>query len=209
VSNRVRFFLPNYKKRASIIIVISLLLVILTSSASYIRAVAGYQPGFRIKWKKDLIGISPLPLNPIVIDLDLDSKFETIFATYHDSFYCLASDGEEKIYYEGTPTFLGSFVSVGDINGDDLSEILFSNGHYLHAFDAEGNELWANYFQNSIITKVTVVNINNDDYNEMLFGASDGNLHCVDYLGNELWNFSFGWRHFPVISFADLEDDHI
>lgn len=51
------------------------------------------------------------------------------------------------------------------------------------------------------------MDLNGDSYKEILLGANDGHLYCLDYQGNHLWNYTFSGEVFGKPNVVNLDSD--
>ncbi|MBS7615175.1 VCBS repeat-containing protein [Candidatus Bathyarchaeota archaeon] len=68
-----------------------------------------------------------------------------------------------------------------DINGDGLEEFLFANAANVMAM-RNGKVVW-NISLPSVITQLALADADDDGFTEILAGAENGKLYCIDESG--------------------------
>ncbi len=107
-----------------------------------------------------------------------------------------------------------SSLTLGDINGDHIDEILFSmcmeNSTLttLRAFDGDGTELWEREIPGRITKQdIVIEDINKDGDNEIIVGAS--NIYILNGLGNILSTKELNFDEYTGVSEIASKDDKI
>lgn len=100
------------------------------------------------------------------------------------------------IFHAGSP--LMSQAAIGDINNDNLPEIVFGtkNGD-IFCVDAKGRELWTFKTYNkqkvekntAVESSPVIIDINHDGKEEIIFGTESGMLFCLSNKGKLLWRY--------------------
>ncbi|GAB4294074.1 MAG: hypothetical protein Kow0068_18980 [Marinilabiliales bacterium] len=151
-------------------------------------------------------------------DIDNDGYQEIILGDYSGQLMVLnAENGSLKWnYYFSSPYYIGSPVSIGDLNNDGYYEIVFFDAWRLGVLSHTGSLLWdfnipgyASAFRGAALSDV-----NNDDTLDVVFGTSDGIVYALNgSQGNQLWNIdlwadygdTLEFDHAPVISDFDKD----
>ncbi|MEM2888720.1 MAG: hypothetical protein QXR42_04470 [Candidatus Bathyarchaeia archaeon] len=113
---------------------------------------------------------------PAVADADGDGSFELGLAGCRDSFRCVEPK-TGKILWKIAEASTSNCVAC-DINGDGLVEFLFANAANVMAV-RDGKAVW-NISLPSVITQLALADADNDGITEILAGAEDGKLYCID-----------------------------
>jgi len=125
-------------------------------------------------------------------DIDNDDKDELLIGSYDGNVYAINSEdgsllwsyeySEESFYSVGAP------VTIADINNDEKYEIIFCNFNIVGVLSEEGELLW-NYRQNNYATTfrgVITSDINADNYLDIIFGNSNGELTALSGFDNSV-----------------------
>ena len=85
-----------------------------------------------------------------------------------------------------------SYPTIGDIDGDEVNEIILFVGNKLYAWHANGNVLPGFPFvaDNTSYSSVTLADFDNDGKKEIVAqdtSIGSGNLYLINYQGEELW----------------------
>ena len=165
-----------------------------------------------------------------MIDMDLDSTPEFLFATYFDTiFYVYKMNGERynNFYASIYPdTFIEFQLAVGDLDRNGENDLIVGAAHYLFAFDRFGNRLpgWPVQFRtNQYLTYLgtpVLADIDNDGWLEVLVstervgdGRSDeGWVEVFRYDGSIQPGWPIYWdsgmpRTAPVVGDIDGDAD--
>ena len=196
-------------EKVRVILASILLLLTIGMNFSFINNVSfveGYLPGVRKNWSYSVI--ERINLQPIIRSIDYDETQEIIFTAGTD-LYCLSNTGEKKwIRGREDNSPYPRFVTVDNIAYDSSDEVILSSNTKLLVYDYQGLSRWG-YNCNSIITnKATTADLNNDLFKEVLFVTDDGHVHCLNCLGNPLWNIYLGGTIYSDIIFTDFETDN-
>lgn len=152
-------------------------------------------------------------------DIDQDGYEEIIIGSWNDTLYCLDSrTGEPKWTYYVGPFFTpyGPAV-IADMDKDGQCDIVVSTWYTISVLDAAGNLKWD--FQDLnfgySFRGVTVADINDDGYPDIIYGTSQGILSAIDgFTRQKLFDLDlraeygdprFELDHAPLI--ADFDGD--
>jgi outer membrane protein assembly factor BamB len=179
------------------------------SDTNRVYAFRGYDQ--KLLWRKDIS--ATVYHGTSVADIDRDGKFELIFGDYDGVLYVLnAEDGSTKWTYS-IPNwyYIGSPISIADVEGDGFCELLFSTAFHIVAMTKDGNILWSYQLNNESpsFRGVALSDLDNDNLPDVVFGTSKGkvialkgtngvNIATIDlqeHIGKE-----FSIDHCPLIS---------
>ncbi len=172
----------------------------------------------KIIWTYDLKGV--VYHGTTVVDLDRDDELEVVIGDYSGTIYCLnAKNGTLKwthsdpLYY-----YVGSPISVGDLDGDGFCDLVFSTASEIVALNYDGTLKWkyvipyyANAFRGAVLADIT-----DDKLLDVIFGTSKGNLIGLNGKnGTEIFNLNlaehigkeFDSKHSPIVT--DFDKDGI
>lgn len=196
-------------------------LLILTLIASTVQA---REDILNMKWNYSFGGIEGIGINDIILkDIDNDGLYEVVVGTTgsaaygnpaeRNGVYAFAPNGTLK-WYRGIDDVLQTFV-VEDINRDRYDETIISSGQVLeniergemHLIRSDGFflPLHAHVKLPAIMSNLKVVDFNNDQYYEILGGASQ-HAYVFDSYGSIIVDFK---TRNPIYSMstADVEED--
>ncbi len=155
-----------------------------------------------------------------VADLNKDNKLELIIGDYSGTVHCLKAEDGSIVWTHFDPNYryIGSPVSVGDIDGNGYCDLIFSSAYEIIALNYDGSIKWKYRMPNygNAFRGVVLADINNNHLPDVIFGTSKGNvigLNGID--GAEIFNLDlaehigkeFNIDHSPVIS--DFDKDGI
>jgi len=132
---------------------------------------------------------------PAISDLYNDSQVEIILTTAEDDAKCICFDIYGNILWSrkiGRPGRTNP--KIADLNKDGLKEIIFCAGGYLFCVSAAYNGSMKSYelrwqIEANIMGAVCLADINNDSNFEIILGAPNNKIICLDYNGYELWSY--------------------
>ncbi|MHA1126790.1 MAG: hypothetical protein ACTSO7_15225 [Candidatus Heimdallarchaeota archaeon] len=111
----------------------------------------------------------------------------------------------EKWTYQ-THTLQRSSPVVADINNDWQLDIIAGSYHNTFCLDSNGKLLWNNTNAYSKYTSPLITDLNKDNIPEIITSNINSGIHCLNTLGNQLWNYSLEYiRTSPVSS--DINND--
>lgn len=131
-------------------------------------------------------------LSPLAIDLNCDGKKEVIIPCSTGVIYAYESDGTPYLGYEilcQLPSEITVDLSIGDITGDSLLEIIIPSYNRLVVIDAFGNFLFDLFLNGEIKSEVLLYDINNDNKKEIIVGTEKGYLYVINGEGRIKENF--------------------
>ncbi|MBX3042233.1 MAG: PQQ-binding-like beta-propeller repeat protein [Candidatus Kapabacteria bacterium] len=168
----------------------------------------------KLLWTRELNGVVYHGFG--ITDLDKDGMDDIIFGDYGGTLWALNSkDGSIKWTYQ-SPLYIGSPVSIGDIDGDDNCELVFTSHNRVIALNHDGSEKWnyvipdyAHSFRGVALSDMTGNNLK-----DIVFSSSKGLLSAVEGTsGNLIWDIDLAeyygrpldMNHAPVI--GDMDGD--
>lgn len=172
----------------------------------------------KVLWTYDLKGV--VYHGTAIADLDKDNNLELIIGDYSGTVHCInAKDGTLKwTHSDPTYYYVGSPVSVGDLDGNGYCDLVFSGAYDIVTLNYDGTLKWkyrmpnyANAFRGAVLA-----DISGDKRPDVIFGTSKGNvIGLYGNNGNEMFNLnlaehigkSFDVKHSPII--ADFDKDGI
>lgn len=158
-------------------------------------------------------------MNASLADIDNDEDLE-IFVNVrnHPDGWTYVFDGDGTVF-EGWPqqlnTFPGSGISVADITGDDIPEVIGLSYESLYAFDTAGNILdgfpVSEDGYNYSYSQPIIADIDDDGMREIIYGgcADGGAVFAVNSDGSYVdgWPQTVEYWIFANPALADLDDD--
>ncbi|HNB80819.1 MAG TPA: FG-GAP-like repeat-containing protein [Chitinophagaceae bacterium] len=150
-----------------------------------------------------------------VADLDKNGRPELILGDYSGTLTALHHDGTLFWNYNAG-AYIGSPVSVADIDGDGFCELVFCASNKVIALNHDGSLLW-NYTLPGYSTSfrgAALCDMNGDTKPDVVFGTSKGVLMALNGMnGNQLWSLDLAahygdtldFDHAPVIGDMDLD----
>jgi hypothetical protein len=168
---------------------------------------------------------------PVAADIDRDGYKEILLQTHtfdnYNRLYILRSDGQSlsgwpktvscpdydyDTKYSNTAS-VGPVPSVGDIDGDGVSEIVgvfFS--HEIYAWKNDGTLMpgWPVKSNGYATTSPVLADLDSDGKMEVIVGTTDGQIHILRYDGTYFpgGTFSIGKKGHLFVIVADLDGDH-
>lgn len=146
------------------------------SDTNRIYAFRGYDQ--TLLWKQD-IGATVYH-GTSAADIDNDGKLELIFGDYSGTLYVLNSEsGVTKWAHTDKNWFyIGSPISIADLDGDGFCELVFSTAYHIVAMKNNGQALWARQLSldNPSFRGVALSDLDNDNLPDIVFGTNKGKL---------------------------------
>ncbi len=146
---------------------------------------------------------------PAVADLTGDGVPEVVFAVFTGSSYnngCIVravhGDGSGELFtLTGHAVYGGAMPALGDIDGDQLPEILVTaDGGGIHCWDSDGTYLWS---ASSGLGDPAIADLNHDGTPEIVH-----EYKVLDAKGNVLWSGSQEPAYsYNKVAVADLDGD--
>ncbi len=161
--------------------------------------------------------------SPTVDDLTGNGELDITFLS-RDGLYLINNKGELIWKYNLIDAGLSS-PAIADINHDGLNDIVVGtdDNASIFAFTTRVEKinntsfkyypkrLWAYYTKKmdnmGILGSPVLFDINNDNNYEIIFGASDGMVHCLNNEGKNLWFISTGAKILYTPAVADINSD--
>lgn len=155
-----------------------------------------------------------------IVNLDDDEYPELVLGDYSGTLYAVNADNGSVLWTKQYhPDFyIGSPVSIGDVDGDGQCDILFSSYLYIMCLNKNGDIKWEYPIEGypSAFRGVILSDIDNDYLPDVIFGTSDGKimslkgtdgskLLSLDF--SETFHPDFDINHAPVL--ADFDGDNL
>ncbi|MCS7249764.1 MAG: immune inhibitor A [candidate division WOR-3 bacterium] len=143
--------------------------------------------------KKELIrNFSEPLLSPLGKDLNCDGIKEVIVPCSTGIIYAYEPNGEPYLGYEilcQLPLEITSDLSIGDITGDSMLEIVVISYERIVVIDAFGNVLFDLFLNGEIKSEVLLYDIDNNNKKEIIVGTEKGYLYIINGEGRIKENF--------------------
>jgi outer membrane protein assembly factor BamB len=170
----------------------------------------------KLLWSFDLSAVTYH--GTAVADLDGDKKPELIIGDYNGSVYAInAEDGSlHWEFKDEVPIYIGSPVTIGDIDGDGDCDLVFTDANKVIAINKKGKFMWRfNMGAGQAFRGVAMSDITNDGILDVTFATMDGHaigLKGID--GSKLFDHNFqekygkvlDFNHGPIIADFDQND---
>ena len=116
------------------------------------------------------------------------------------------STGLKEKWIYNTHTLQRSSPVVADINNDWQLDIIAGSDDNVFCLDSNGKLLWNNTNTYSKYTSPLITDLNNDNILEIITSNIYSGIHCLNSLGNQLWNYSLGSVSTSPVS-CDINND--
>ncbi|MGQ4894300.1 MAG: FG-GAP-like repeat-containing protein [Candidatus Njordarchaeia archaeon] len=162
-------------------------------------------------WSSPEYSSEPLGLN--VADLYHNGSFEVLFHS-GGTIYCLNGRNGSFIWKYQTNKDVWGLIAIGDLNGDNISDIVVGArmDKYVFAINGiNGNLLWrSGRFESNISTYPALCDVDGDNRVDVLIGDSGGTFYALNGSdGGILWKYeingSIKMRGPPAV--GDLDND--
>ncbi len=185
------------------------------NDTNWVYAYRGYDQ--KLLWKKPVGGTVYHGFS--IADLDDDKSSELIFGDYSGTLYVLKSATGEVLwtYYDKDFYYLGSPVTIADLNNDGKCELIFTTAFSVVCLGNNGEIFWKYNLFNDFpsFRGVALSDLDSDGILDVVFGTKQGKVIILDgttgtqigsidlqaHLGKE-----FSIDHAPLI--ADFNKDN-
>jgi len=123
-------------------------------------------------------------------DLDGNGDLEIVVATAGGRIYVFNHDGTP--YASRLVGPVTTFLSVGDVNGDNADDVAFGSGFDIICLDGRDLNTLSNFpfaTGDAIVGAPLIFDINGDGVGEIIFGSKDRNLYCLTGSGQNVDNY--------------------
>ena len=166
-------------------------------------------------WSSPRYSSDPYGLN--VADLYRNGSIEILFAS-GSTIYCLNGRDGSQIweYHTSTGKYLWNYIAVGDLNGDGILDAVAGasdlNSKSVFAVNGiNGSQLWkADLKGSNVSTYVSLSDVNEDCWLEVLVGDSDGTFYALNGSnGVILWEYEINGsiKMYAPPAVGDLDND--
>jgi outer membrane protein assembly factor BamB len=162
----------------------------------------------------ELIWESDLPEDVIYhgashADIDGDGKPELAIGDYSGLLNVINAEDGSLLWDYSFPSsyYIGAPTSIGDLDNDNLFEIVASGWFKVAAFNDDGSQLWSYSIPDygSTFRGAAISDVNDDEILDVVFGTSEGNLIALNgNTGTLIWNVDLQAHFGP----NDFEIDH-
>ena len=138
---------------------------------------------------------NPIPSSPALADLDGDGKLEAIIGTNDKALWCVNGSGDVRWTAPLEGEVGDSGATACDLNGDGTPEVLVGAESIVYCFDVQGKERWRYTMvplrdqkeTPTIKAPLACGDVDGDGKPNIVLGASDGSVRCLDADGREFW----------------------
>lgn len=140
-----------------------------------------------------------------VADLDDDGKPEVILGDYSGKVFAI--NGENGTlqwdFMDEVPVYIGSPISVGDIDGDGKCELVFCDAYKIVAINRNGEFFWRYTIPNGQAFRgVALSDITGDGMLDVLFASSGGHAYGLKGIdGSLIFDYNFQEKTGKVLDF--------
>jgi outer membrane protein assembly factor BamB len=163
-------------------------------------------------------------------DIIGDGELEIVIGGLNNNIFVLNKEGE-LIWKYDTGNWVEGSAIIADINYDNKNEIIVGNGDgvlyaittikeikfenipQLRRIEYKPEVLWQ--FETKQVDNIGFINsplatdLNDDDRLEIICGAADGNIYCLNNDGKKMWNYNSQKQIYVTPAIADINRDNI
>lgn len=168
------------------------------------------------KWRYSPSPVECTDTPPSIVDLDSDGELDVIYGTFKGNLHVLSQQGKRKAVHHPTNDFIQTGPLAKDVNGDgqlDLICATFKGDNTVYAVDGKTSKtLWSFEVPGKHVGMYhgpSYGDINQDGVFDIVFGAYDGKVYCLDSkTGTQQWQYDTqdSFIMSPTVM-ADLTDD--
>lgn len=153
-----------------------------------------------------------------IADLDNDNKPELVIGDYNGRVYAInAEDGSlHWDFMDEFPVYIGSPVTIGDIDGDGVCDLVFTDAFKVIAINKNGEFMWRfNMGGGQSFRGVALSDITGDGILDVTFATTNGHAYGLSGIdGSTIFDYNFqeklgktlDFNHAPIIADFDKND---
>ena len=150
---------------------------------------------------------------PVISDVNLDGSPELYCASFEDNILFAINAVSGNIIWQfrlmnKIDIYSGSSIAVGDIDGDDLEEILIGDDQgIVYCLDSSGEPLWMHNTEMKTHSAISLGDVDGDGDVEVLISSGDHFLYCLNYRGTIKWRYKADLRLIYAVTIVDIDND--